>query len=211
MNNRVLIFRSIVLTLAFGYWLYRFVQTDWTAFGAQFRFLTVWSLTLNLLVAAQMLRISLGWSKARWDAFTSFAVVMSMSVVFNYWRLYLDDPGNFYADGDIIEWHQEYYLHVLGPVLLWFDAFFIHRVFRKLGTVFVAALCFGVIYPAWIELLVQPLNDMPVGNVTNGLPYDFLNNMEWSERLIFYLAITAINFVFILLSWGIQKFINKRF
>jgi len=211
MNNRVLIFRSIVFTLALGYWLYRFVQTDWTSFGIQFRFLTVWSLTLNLLVAAQMLRISLGWSKARLDAFTSFAVVMSMSVVFNYWRLYLDDPANFYADGDIIEWHQEYYLHVLGPVLLWIDAFFIHRVFRKLDTVFVAAFCFGVVYPAWIELLVQPLNDMPVGSVTNGLPYDFLNNMEWSERLIFYLAITAINFVFILLSWGIQKFINKRF
>ena len=211
MNSRILIFRSIVFTLALGYWMYQFFQTDWTAFGLQFRFLTVWSLTANLIVAGQMLRISLGWATARWDGFTSLAVVLAMSVVFNYWRIYLEDPANFYADGEFIDWYQEYYLHVLGPLLLWIDAFFIHRVFRKLGAVFVAALLFGVIYPIWIEMFVQPLNALPVGSVTNGLPYDFLNNMELSERMIFYLAITAINIVFILLCWGFQKIVNKRF
>ncbi|MEM7242756.1 MAG: hypothetical protein AAF429_11275 [Pseudomonadota bacterium] len=211
MTDRILIFRSIVFALALGYWIYQFFQTDWTAFGLHFRFLTIWSLTANLIVAAHLLRRSLGWSTARWDAFTTLAVVMSMSVVFNYWRLYLDDPANFYADGDFIDWYQEYYLHVLGPILLWIDAFFIHRAVRRLSMVFLAVLILGVAYPVWIEWLVQPLNTLPDGSVTQGLPYDFLNNMEVDERMIFYGTITGVNIVFVFLAMGIQKLVNKRF
>ena len=208
--NNIARYRAIVFTLALGYWIYQFFNTEYDNFGWQFRFLTIWALCANVLVAGQMLRLSLGLSEARWDAFVSLAVVMNMSVVFNYWRIYLADPANFYEEGEVIKWYQEYYLHVLGPILLWIDAFFIHRVFKRLKAVFVAALILGVVYPAWMEFIVQPLNEKPTGSVTNGLPYDFLNNMEIGGRMIFYAMITAINIVFILLGWGIQKLVNRR-
>ena len=210
MHTKILLYRIFVFTLALGYFLYQFIQADYSAFGIQFRFLTIWALTANLIVAAHMVRLSLGWTSKRWDAFVSLAVVLSMSVVFNYWRLYLDDPANFYSDGEYIKWHQEYYLHVLGPLLLWFDAFCIQRVFRKFWGVLIAALIFGVVYPVWIEFLVAPLNTLPAGDVTNGLPYDFLNNMTADARLIFYLMISALNVIFILISFGLQWIINRK-
>ena len=60
----VLRYRVTVFALALGYWLYQFTQTDLDAFGWQFRFLTIWALTANLVVAGQMLRRSLGLSNA---------------------------------------------------------------------------------------------------------------------------------------------------
>ena len=208
--NKILLFRALVFTLALGYWVYQFFHTEYDNFGIQFRFLTIWALCANVLVAGQMLRLSLGWSDARWDAFVSLAVIMNMSVVFNYWRIYLADPANFYEEGEIIKWYQEYYLHVLGPILLWIDAFLIHRVFRRIKGVMIAVLILGLVYPAWMEFVIQPLNDKPAGEVTNGLPYDFLNDMEIGGRMGFYGAITAINVVFLFVGWGIQSWINRR-
>ena len=156
-----------------------------------------------------MLRLSLNKSTSEIPAFVSFVVVMNISVVVNYWRLYLADPENFYRDGDNIDWWQEYYLHVLGPLLMWIDAFFIHGAFRRLKRVFLYALILGAAYPAWIEWIVAPLNHEPAGSVTSGLPYAFLNDMVISERLVFYSAIIISNFVFILIGWGIAHTIAR--
>lgn len=211
MANRTLAFRFIVFTLALGYWIYQFFTVEsWSDYGWQFRYLTVWTLTANLIVATQMLRLSLNKSTTEIPAFVSFVVVMNISVVVNYWRLYLADPENFYRDGDSIDWWQEYYLHVLGPLLMWFDAFFIHGVFRRLKRVFLYALIMGIAYPVWAEWIIAPLNNKPAGTQTSGLPYDFLNDMVISERLIFYSAITISNFVFILIGWGIAHTIARN-
>jgi hypothetical protein len=53
-------FRWIVFLLALGFWFYQFSQTSLDKFGWQFRFLTIWGLTFNLIVAYLMLRYSLG-------------------------------------------------------------------------------------------------------------------------------------------------------
>jgi len=180
MSNRVILFRSIVFILALGYWFYQFFSTDPGYFGAQFRFLTIWTLTANVIVAAQMLRLSLGHSKNEMTAFVSLVVVLNFSVVFNYWRIYLADPTNFYRDGDSADWWQEYYLHLLGPILVWIDAFLILGVFRKLRGVLIATLIIGV------------------------------NDMELSSRFVFYCAITVCNLVFILIGWGIARMLGRR-
>ena len=210
MSNPTLAFRAVVFVLALGYWIYQFFTVEsWAEYGWQFRYLTIWTLTANVIVAAQMLRLSLGRSNHEIPAFVSFVVVMNISVVVNYWRLYLADPENFYRDGDSIDWWQEYYLHVLGPLLMWIDAFFIHGVFRRLKRVFLYALILGISYPLWIEWIIGPLNNEPAGSVTSGLPYAFLNDMAINERLIFYCAITAANFVFILIGWAIAHSIAR--
>ena len=85
-----------------------------------------------------------------------------------------------------IPWHQQYYLHLLGPALQVFDALFIARVFRKPLKAVPALLSVIVLYVAWTELFVQRFNTVPSGNVTSGLPYPFLNNMEWADRLSYY-------------------------
>ena len=74
-------------------------------------------------------------------------VVINMAVVVQYWRLYFMDPLNVSpVEGTI--WWKEYYLHVLGPVLMWIGDFLILGVFSRLKTVFYAAIIPGVVYPA---------------------------------------------------------------
>ena len=48
------------------------------------------------------------------------------------------------------------------------------------------------LYVLWSEAFVQSFNDAPVGSVTSGLPYPFLNSMEWPERAEFYLLYGGI-------------------
>ena len=60
----------------------------------------------------------------------SVAAVVNVMVVFLYWRLFFEDPALVNGNGDIV-WHQQYYLHGLGPALQIFDALFIARVFGR--------------------------------------------------------------------------------
>ena len=209
MTRPILAYRAVVFTLALGYFIYQFFNANWDSFGLQFRFLTIWALTLNLIVATQMLRLSLGRTTKDWNAFVSMSVVVNITVVVQYWRLYFENPANFY-DGEAIVWFQEYYLHLLGPLLMWIDAFLILGAFRAFGRSALYVLALSVLYPLWVELLVHPLNTTPTGSVTQGLPYRFLNNMELPQRLIFYAAVTAANAAFLILGWGLSRLISRR-
>jgi len=206
MNSRsVLNYRWTVLLLAMGYFIYLFWSTDKTAFGWQFRYLTIWALTTNVLVAGQMLRLSLGKTTKDWNNFVSMGVVLNVVVVVNYWKLYFENPASLNASGQGLVWYMEYYLHLMGPLLMAIDAFLILGVFRNLPRVFLYALLLGTAYPLWSEFVVGPMNSQPAGSVTNGLPYPFLNNMEVSQRLTFYGIIIVTIFVFIGLGWGLSR------
>jgi hypothetical protein len=52
------------------------------------------------------------------------AAVLNAMVVFLYWRLYFED-SSLVNGGNPPVWHQEYYLHLAGPILQWIDAVFI--------------------------------------------------------------------------------------
>ena len=209
MNSRsVLNYRWMVFLLALGYFLYLFRGTDKTAFGWQFRYLTIWALTTNVLVAGQMLRLSLGKTTKDWNSFVSMGVVLNVVVVVNYWRLYFEDPTSLSTSGQGLVWYMEYYLHLMGPLLMVIDAFLILGVFQNLPRVFLYALFLGTAYPLWAEFVVAPMNSQPAGSVTNGLPYPFLNNMDVSQRLTFYGIIIGFNFVFIGLGWGLSRWIQ---
>ena len=70
---------------------------------------------------------------------------------------------------------------------------------------------FGVIaaYVLWAELVLQPMNDTPMGSVTSGLPYPFLNDLELVGRSVFYGSNFAISIVllvgFVGLAWMIRR------
>ena len=208
-HKYTIIYRAIVLALAIGFWINQFFIADMDRFGIQFRFLTIWTITFNMIVAAQMLRLSLGKTVVRLDAFVGLVIVMNMAVVVQYWRLMLIDPTLVQSNGPL-PWYREYYLHAVGPFLMWIDAFFILGAFRRVqGTCFWAILI-GLLYPIWIEVFVRPMNTLPAGTITNGLPYPFLNDLELGGRMIFYSISAGVNCIFIAVGVGLARVIKVR-
>ena len=146
---------------------------------------------------------SCGLAKKSWDSLTSVATVISMVVVIQYWRLYFIDPL-LVGSGDI-PWHQQYYLHLAGPMLLWIDAFFILGAFQKLKKISFFITIFSLSYPIWMEVILRPINSIPIGVVTNGLPYPFLNDMLIADRIIFYIVSIILNFLLIFVGWFLSN------
>lgn len=205
----VLIFRWVVFLLAAGYCLRTLFFGSFEGFGGPFRYLTIWALFMSFFAASRMMALEEGRSDRRWDAYVSVTAVINAMVVILYWRLYFADPTSVTRDGQLGNLWLEMYMHALGPALQWIDATFIHRAFRKLGRTVAALVAVIAGYVLWAELIVGPMNDSPVGTVTSGLPYPFLNNLELSERAVFYGANFAVALVvlavFAAISFGVRR------
>ena len=206
-----LIYRWIAFLLAAGYLIRTLVFSDWDQVGGPFRYLTIWGLTTAFISFSRLMAMEEGRSTRRWDGFMSMAAVVNTMVVFMYWRLYFADPTSVTRDGQLAAWHLEIYLHLVGPLLLIIDALFIHRSFRALGPAM--AWLFGTIaaYLTIAELIYRPLNTDPMGTVTSGLPYPFLNNLEFADRAVFYVSNFVIALVILLAYAGIARLVRRRF
>lgn len=210
----VLLWRWAVFLLAGGYAIYQFVViADYGPPGGPFRFLTLWALLMSFWSASRMLALTERRSETDWSWFVTVTAVVNALVVLLYWRLWFQDPALVQSRGPIV-WHQEYYLHLLGPVLQWVDALFIYGAMR-LGwrpVVGLAAVIVG--YVAWIELFVGPNNDFPLGRETTGLPYPFLNNLVFEARAEFYVTTAVTGFVFLALflglAWAVRRLSRPR-
>ena len=187
----VLIYRWIVFLLAAGYTLRMFLLSDYDAFAGPFRFLTNWALLASFFAASRMLALTEGRSEKRWDGFVAMTTVINLMVVITYWRLFLADPASVTSDGALGAFYLELCLHALGPLLQWIDVTFIHRGYRKLKPAFMWLIGVISVYFLWMELVLQRFNTDPVGIVTSGLPYRFLNNLTLDDRITFY----AVNFL----------------
>ena len=181
-----LIYRWIVFILAAGYCLRTIFFAGYDGFGGPFRYLTIWALFASFFVASRMIALSEGRSVRRWDSVVSAVAVVNTMVVILYWRLYFADPSSVTRDGELGQWWLELYLHALGPLLQWIDATFIHRSFRRFGVALGVLFATILAYVAWAELVVGPMNKTPIGTVTSGLPYPFLNDLEFAGRAAFY-------------------------
>ncbi len=203
-------YRWVVFLLALGYWLYQFqdILDPGVGFGWQFRFLTIWALTASLLSAFAVLRLSLGRTDHRPETLAGVAAVMNVIVVYLYWKLYFENPANVNGNGPIV-WWQEYYLHVVGPVLQWIDAFFLLGTFRRVPPIIVGLLVVVLAYVGWAEVIVHPANARPVGSVTSGLPYPFLNNMRFPARAVFYAGTGALCLIVVAVGWGLNRLIHR--
>ena len=136
--------------------------------------------------------------------FVSATAVLNAMVVFLYWKLYFTDPSLVNYSGSI-SWFQEYYLHIVGPALIVLDALLLNNSFTqvKKGVLTILAIC--LLYIFWSEVITGPLNETPEGSVTNGLPYPFLNNMSFSERVSFYATTTITFLIFYAFGWIFAK------
>jgi len=211
MSRRVLYYRWIVFLLAAGYCLRTIFFADYDGFGGPFRYLTIWALFLSFFCASRMLAISEGRSTRRWDALVSATSVVNAMVVILYWRLYFADPASVTSDGELGAVWLELYMHGLGPALQAIDALFVHRSFKRLKRALVVLVGVILAYVAWAEMVVGPLNDSPVGSVTSGLPYPFLNNLDFAGRSVFYGSNFAVAVVLLLLFAGAAFMIRRSF
>ncbi|MEL6883181.1 MAG: hypothetical protein AAFP87_01635 [Pseudomonadota bacterium] len=180
------VYRWTVFLLAAGYCLHQLFLGNWGGPGGPFRYLTIWALFLSFYAASRMLALTEHRITREHQVTAMCAAVLNVMVVFLYWRLYLTDPS-LVNGGEPPIWYLEYYLHGLGPALQIIDALFVGRVFRRVWRAVLPLLGIIATYVAWAELFVQRFNVKPTGTVTSGLPYPFLNSLEWPERLNFYL------------------------
>lgn len=180
------VYRWTVFLLAAGYCLHQLFLGNWGGPGGPFRYLTIWALFLSFYAASRMLALMEHRITREHQVTAMCAAVLNVMVVFLYWRLYLTDPS-LVNGGEPPIWYLEYYLHGLGPALQIIDALFVGRVFRRVWRAVLPLLGIIATYVAWAELFVQRFNVKPTGTVTSGLPYPFLNSLEWPERLNFYL------------------------
>lgn len=199
--TRLHLFRLTVFALALFFFIDRAFISNWDAFGGMFRYLTIWALTGNLIAATAMLIPRYGLPDGRADGVLATIAILNALVVFSYWRLYFINPALVNGSNEIVVW-REYYLHLLGPLLMWVDYFAIKRGFRRILPAIVGLSVLILAYTLWAELLVGPRNDAPVGTVTSGLPYPFMNDMELPQRLRFYGSIYVTGLVFIGLFRG---------
>ena len=213
---RIRLFRLIVFALVTFYFLSNFHPYFWVdQLGWRWRFLTNWAQVLTLIVAAIMLARSFGLikssGKVTWiDPLVSATVVLNLLVVVLYWKLHLEDPS-LLRSGDIaILWWREYYIHLVGPLLQWIDAFVIFGCFRR---PVVASTVFATIfltYVLWMEMILRPFSRSPVGDITSGLPYPFLNDMTLNERFVFY-GTTLLQSLVLVLICTLLAFALRRF
>ena len=200
----LLYFRGSCFTIATLYWFYQFHVANYNGFGVQFRYLTIWGLTGNVIVTGLLLRQTLTERKEKYFPAVSAVCVLNVLVVFLYWRLYLIDPKLVNYSGNTV-WFQEYYLHLLGPLLLFVDSLLVNRSFRQFKFGIIQALLLSFAYVLWTEFVTGPLNNVPVGSMTAGLPYPFLNDMVLSDRLEFYGISILTGVFFYFLFWLIDR------
>lgn len=207
--SKTLVYRWIVFLLAAFYVLRMVVFGGYEDWGGPFRYLTNWALMMSCLSAGLMLAYQTGQSGMRADTWVGATAVINAMVVFLYWRLYFADPTSVTKNGQLGVWWQEYYLHALGPVLQWIDALFLHRSFRRVVRSALALIGTIAAYVGWSELLVSPRNTEPVGTVTAGLPYPFLNNLDWAGRQTFYVTNAIVALCLLIAFAGVAWLIRR--
>ncbi|MEL6170280.1 MAG: hypothetical protein AAFR35_16455, partial [Pseudomonadota bacterium] len=119
------------------------------------------------------------------------------------------DPANVTGEAGPPVWWVQYYLHLLGPLLQWIDMLFIHRNLRAFRAAFAGLFAVILVYILWVEIVVGPFNDSPFGEITDGLPYPFLNDLVLAERGIFYVQTTISAFVVLGVIWGLSRLLRR--
>ena len=174
-------YRWGVALLAVVMWALCFAEARLAHFGWQFRFLDVWALTLSMVSAAFMLRLAMGWSRSRHEAFAAVVAALNAVVIATHLGPLLVGPMAWPG------WKLAY-LHLLGPALQIADAVLILGAFRRIGGALLGVALTAMAYVAWIELAVRPLNAAADG--LGGLPYAALDAMGPAARLAVYAAAT---------------------
>ena len=191
------VWRLGVMLLAAGFWAHQFALQDLADFGWQFRYLSIWALSVGLLASAAVVLAMLDPDAGPPHTLVLFAAALSATQAFCYWALWAGDPAGMATAGIVDAPVRSLYLHGVMPILLWIEAIVLTRATR--GALAAAAwlLVVLVAYMLWIEAAVAPLNPSPAGVVRTGLPYPFLNDMTHGLRAIVYAQVAVLGLVMV--------------
>ena len=191
MNNR-LIFRLVAFALVFYFFTAFLIfdtyadQIEGGTWSGGFRFLTNWGICLNLIVAICAL------INERDSEFTSYYIILPAVMVINvlifllYWLIRLVGGFGTQEGETISEVLIDYYAHFGTSVFLFYEVILYSKAFSNPSR---EASIFGFIFAAylvWMEFFVQINNTAPCGLVSCGFPYEFLNDLDYIGRVIFY-------------------------
>ena len=176
-----------------------------TGFGKQFKFFTLWSFVANFSVCLILFFGMFAFRIRINDSLVAIATMMGIFTVILYWGLFFIDPSLVNYTDQRLNFLREYYLHLLGPLLLSIEGFFYSRAFKNFLNIAMYAALVNFGYFAWIEFIIAPLNNFPLGKITKGLPYPFMNDMNSTERLIFAISCFIFGLLFIWLFTRIQQ------
>ena len=205
----VLIYRWAVFLLAAAAVIRQVVITgDYGHAGGPVRFLTIWALFLAFFTASRLLALPARRSDWQWPNLVAATAVVNAMMVYLYWSLKLKDPA-LVQSGPPLPADVDYYLHVIGPLLMWIDAFVIQDAFRRPWRSLPLLLGIVAAYILWIEGFVGPFNISPFGSVTSGLPYPFLNDLSLGGRLAFY-GQTTVGALIVLAGMAGLAFVLRR-
>lgn len=194
------VWRLGVLLLATGFWAHQFALQDLADFGWQFRYLAVWALTLGLVAGALTFRLSLVPDAGAPDSLLLVASAVSALQAILFWRFQLDDPSVLGPASAGASPLAIAYLHGIMPLLVWIETVFLSRASRGLPAAIGWLLVTLLAYVLWIEAAVLPLNPVPAGAVTSGLPYPLLNDMTQPERIVLYARSSALGLALLVLA-----------
>ena len=174
-------------------------------FGKQFKFFTLWSFIANFLVFSILFLSMIGIRIKIPDSLVATSTLMGIFTIILYWGLFFIDPNLVNYTDQRLNLFREFYLHLIGPLLLVVEGFLFTRAFKNFFNITLCAAAINFGYFSWIELVVARFNEFPKGTITNGLPYPFMNDMGISERLIFSASCFIFGIFFIWLFTKIQK------
>jgi hypothetical protein len=186
------VWRLAVLVLATGFWAHQFTLQDLADFGWQFRYLSIWALTIGVISSAAALLSSTDPDAGAADTVVLLAAALAATQAICYWVLRSDERVGMATAGIVDASIRSLFLHVALPILLWIEAIFLTRATR--GALGAAAWLVVVLacYMLWIEAAVAPLNPSPAGAMRTGLPYPFLNDMTPDVRAALYVVAVAV-------------------
>ena len=210
MENKRLIFRAIAFGLAFYFFITNIILGFYVlkagSWGGGLKFLTNWNLLFNFIIASCALL------NERDSKFVSYYFLLPASMVLNvlvfllYWVIKLFGGFGAAESGwTIIDVLKDYYMHFGTSVILFVEVLFYSETFKNVKKEFSVFAMIFISYIIWMEFFVQANNDFPCGSVSCGFPYLFLNYLEVTGRLVFYLIVLILG----CLSWiGCRKLVK---
>ena len=200
MKNGRLIFRSVAFVLTLYFFITNIILGFYIlkagSWGGCLKFLTNWNLLLNFIIACCAL------INERDRKFVSYYFILPASMVLNvlvfilYWVIkLLGGFGAAESGWSIFDVLKDYYMHFGTSVFLFVEVLFYSKAFQDFKKEFSAFGMIFVGYICWMEFFVQVNNDFPCGDISCGCPYLFLNYLDVTGRLIFYLIVLILGVV----------------
>ena len=212
------VFRSVALALIAYYWFMSLiigpVDEDAKRWAGGFSFLSNWNLTLNLVVALGAIMNEFG-GRDRFDKpILAAAMGVNIIVLILYWTLKaLGALGDVEAYDSFFDMFRDYYIHGITTVFLFVEAVFYSEPFEDWRRSYGIFMVIFLGYIFWMEAFVSQRDGFPCGQtlVDNcGFPYEFLNDLNTTGRLIFYFGVWILGNLAYGFSYWLVKYKERN-